>query len=275
MLAQGVLSRATVLPGRAGSLKIVVDGDPLYRADTTRRAVELLLKGREAGAASIEVVQKTGVPVGCGFGASAASAISACYAVAAALGIKGSKAELAYPAHVAEILQKTGLGTVSVAFDGAGAGAIVSPGAPGVSRFVRVRVPRDLRVVTASMGPYRKSDAIADPSRVSRIRRLGDGSLRRFMDDPTLETLASEGERFAASLGLMTPDLQELLYVAKKAGAIHASQNMIGYAIHALVRERLSHRVARALSATSLRPRVDVFRVASRRAGVLRSPPRR
>lgn len=211
-----------------------------------------------------------GVPVGYGFGASAAAAISAVYAAAAATGLRLAKRELAYYAHVADILEQTGLGTVSVTYDGTGAGAITRAGAPGVSKFLNVDYPPGTRIVTASLAPFRKSDAISRPGTVKRINELGDRALGSLEASPTLETLASEGEHFSERLGLMTPEVRDLAKLAKASGAAHASQNMIGHAVHAITTSSRAEAVAAALRGSSLEPLVEVFEIGKQRARVLR-----
>ena len=210
-----------------------------------------------------------GVPVGCGFGASAAASISAVYAAAGALGLRLPRRELAYHAHVAEILRKTGLGTASVAYDATGAGVITVPGGPGISKFLNVRVPPDTKIVTASLGPFRKSGAISNPDMVWKINKAGLVALRRVQEHPTLDMLASQGEWFSENVGLMSPEVKSLAETAISAGASHASQNMIGHAIHAIVDGDHADRVARALKAAPTRPRVDVFEVGRLRAHVI------
>jgi pantoate kinase len=213
--------------------------------------------------------QDVQTPIGSGFGASASSATSAVYAVAAAAGIERPKSDLALFAHRAEILEQTGLGTVSVIYDAVGAGAITVPGEPGKARFVTVNVPRGTRIVTGFMAPYDKKDALSSVSVSERINRLGHESLATFLSDPTLETLATEGERFSASLGLESPEVKKLIELAKSAGADHASQNMIGYSVHSLVSADGAERVANALRTYSNAVRVDVFEVGTRKAGVV------
>ena len=250
-------------------MKIVVDGDPGYNASTTRKAVELLLDehGKQEGTLVME--QTMGVPIGCGFGASAAAAISGVYAAAKATGIRLAKAKLAYYAHVAEILQQTGLGTVSVTYDRIGAGAITKAGGPGISEFLNVRYPAQTRIVTASLAPFRKSDALSAPQTVNRINDLGNRALRNLVTSPTLETLGIEGERFSESLGLMNPNVKKLARLAKASGASYASQNMIGHAIHALVTADIAETVAAILRASSLKPQVAIFEIGRQRAGIL------
>ena len=214
------------------------------------------------------------IPIGSGFGASASSATSAVYAAAAAAGILKPKRELAAYAHRAEVIEQTGLGTVSVVYDSAGAGAIVKAGDPGVAKFINVKVPRSVRLVTAFLAPYDKKDALTSPSVSRRINALGNKALDAFLSDPTLESLAQEGERFSAALGLESPEVRKLIRLAKTAGARYASQNMIGYSVHCLTEEDTEGGVADALRGYGKGIRVDVFEVGRRRAGLIR-PSRR
>lgn len=251
-----------------------MNGDRDYDARTTKTAARLLLAEATHGGSSVKVDQSVDTPIGAGFGASAAAATSAVYAVASAAGIRLPKRRLALFAHRAEVLEQTGLGTVSVIFDSVGAGAIVAPGEPGRSRFVQVEVPKRTRIVTAYLAPFDKRDALSSPKLSGRISRLGRGALEAFLSDRTLDTLAAEGEKFSRHLGLESLEVKKMISAAKAAGARYASQNMIGYSVHSLADEEDSGKVAGALHALSPSLRVDVFEVGARRAGVLR-PSRR
>ena len=217
--------------------------------------------------ARISLNQEVQTPIGAGFGASAASATSAVFAVGAALGLERSKASLALCAHRAEIIEQTGLGTVSVIFDAVGAGAITIPGIPGEEKFVTVEVPSDTHIVTAFIAPYDKKDALSSTPVSRRINELGHASLLNFLADPTLDTLAKEGERFSSALGLESVEVKKLIALAKSKGAAYASQNMIGYAVHSLVDQDRAARVAESLRTFSSDVRVDIFEVGARRAG--------
>lgn len=210
-------------------------------------------------------------PIGAGFGASAAGAMSAVYAVAAAANIKATKSELALFAHRAEIIESTGLGTVSVIYDSAGAGAITVPGEPGEAKFTAVKVPPDTRIVTGFLAPFDKKDALSSKTVSERINILGHEALKTFLADPTLDTLAREGERFSRNLGLESPEVKRMIEAAKSSGARYASQNMIGYSVHAIVDRDASSRVAKSLSDLSKAIRVDTFQVGARKAGLVAS----
>jgi pantoate kinase len=268
VLSSGTRTKASLSPGSSRIISTVVNGDPQYNARTTRRAVGLLLASNPRDFEELRLEQQVETPIGSGFGASAASSISAVYAASAVLGIDKPKRDLATFAHRAEIIEQTGLGTVSVVYDGVGAGAITKAGEPGFAQFLNVKVPGDLRIVTAFLAPYDKKDALSSKRISEKINRLGDEALRGFLDDPSIDTLAEEGERFSRNLGLESPEVKKLAELAKSAGAKYACQNMIGYAIHSLVDSDRSERVVRALRGTTPRARVDIFRVGAVKAGV-------
>jgi pantoate kinase len=267
VLSKGTRSKATFTPAPASEVITTVNGDGTYNARTTRRAVGLLLAERRM-TGLVKIDQSVETPIGSGFGASAASSTSAVYAAAAAAGIQGPKQELALFAHRAEILEQTGLGTVSVVYDAVGAGAITVPGEPGQAKFVTIPVPKETRIVTAFLAPYDKKDALSSKSMSERINRFGQRALEGYLADPTLDNLAREGERFSSSLGLESPEVRKLIGLAKSAGADHASQNMIGYSVHSITDSDRSERVARSMAQIGGGVRVDVFEVGTKRAGV-------
>lgn len=269
ILSKGTVTRA-VAREDGGRVVTVVNGDPGYDARTTRRTVRSLLSA-EAPGTSVEIDQTAETPIGGGFGASAAAATSAAYAVASAIPIKRDKATLASYAHRAEVEERTGLGTVSVIYDRVGAGAITVPGEPGMSEFIQVRVPRGLRIVTGFLAPFDKKDALSSATVSGKISSLGREALRTFLSDPSLENLALQGEGFSRRLGLESPEVRKMITAAKSAGAEHASQNMLGYSVHALAYGRESKKVAASLRALSKEVRVDEFEVGRRRAGALKA----
>ena len=218
--------------------------------------------------ARLRVEQQVYVPVGFGFGASAASALSAVLAASAALDLRLSKEETARFAHEAEIIQRTGLGTVSAVYDGLGAGFVYEPGAPGVAKFRNVKVKSAIRIVTASLAPLNLRGLLSSPRRIAAVNKFGDLALRRVLAEPTLERMAKEGEVFTRKLAIENAGVDSLIKAAKRAGAIYASQNMVGEAMHAIVPANRAAAVARALDRSSPSARVDVLELGRVKAGV-------
>lgn len=257
-LSKGVLSRAFVYDG-SGKIRIIVNGDKNYQAKTTLRALRLLLRSIGNNRVDILVEQSVDVPIGFGFGASAASSLSAIYAVASALNLKLSIEELAYFAHVAEIMEETGLGTVSAIYNNCGTGIITKAGGPGRAVVEKVNAPDDIKIVTASIAPHKKDTLISSPSMRSNINRLGKEAMKIALSNRDLGSLATAGEFFTMNLGLMNDEIALLIDTAKKNGALYASQNMVGYAIHCIVRSAQVKSVMNALSSSNPSARLDLF----------------
>jgi pantoate kinase len=218
--------------------------------------------------AKLKVEQQVDVPVGFGFGASAASALSAVLAASAALDLKLNKEETARFAHEAEIIQRTGLGTVSAVYDGVGAGFVYEPGAPGIAKFRNVRVSSAIRIVTASLAPLKLGGVLSSPGKAAAVNKFGDEALRRVLADPTLDRMAREGEVFTRRIGIETSGVASLIRTAKRSGAVYASQNMVGEAMHAIVPVKRAAAVAEALDRSSPSARVDVLELGRVKAGV-------
>ncbi len=263
MLSKGVRSRAEIVPEPEGKgVSVVVNGDAGYEARTTTSAIELLLESIHESGTRVRVYQEVEVPIGYGFGARAASALSGVLAVASTFGIRKSKSDLAFHAHAADILCRTGLGTVSVIYEYGGAGIMTRAGGPGMAEVRSIPVPKDLRIVTASLAPYEKSVILSSLKMKEKVNRLGDEALVRA-SDLTIESLMRAGEIFSESLGLESPEIRRLAKIARMRGAIGASQNMVGHAVHSLVFEENVAAVASALQDDPLSPRVDVYEFGS------------
>src|SRR6267143_427217 len=267
-LSKGVYTSAWVVPSSSRAVSVAVNGDANYLAKTTRKAVDLLLQAAHQPPQLVELVQTTEVPIGLGFGTSSASALSAVMAVASALELKLDKEHVASFAHAADVLQGTGLGTVSSTYDHSGAGLIVRPGGPGVARVRQVKVPPGIRIVTASLKPIPKGNLLSSPRRRKRVNLLGESALVRA-SDLKFKSLLAAGRAFAVGLGLMTRQVERLIEVSMKKGAMGASQNMIGNAMHAIVRDDQLERVMSALRSSSSAAAVESFRIGGRTARVL------
>jgi len=148
-------------------------------------------------------------------------------------------------AHVAEVTCRTGLGDVGAqALGGLVIG--VQPGAPPHGRWRRITVPRGLKVVCATLGPLSTRKLLRDEDFKRRASELGGRAIEKLMKEPTLERFILVSRDFAEELGLLDEELRALIACATKAGAIGASQVMLGRAVFALVDAERSEKVKRA-----------------------------
>jgi len=195
----------------------------------------------------VVVRQEVEVPTGGGLGTSGACALATALALAKALGARMSYYELAREAHLAEIEEGTGLGTVSGLVAG-GIVMVLEPGAPGYDRVDRILADPDLLVVIGFFGPVSKREALSRAD-LKVVDRLGLEALARLEREPTVEAFIRECKWFAERSGYMSERVKAGIEAAERAGALGASQAMIGETVFALVYEEYAEGVRKALEA--------------------------
>ncbi|MGC8969682.1 MAG: hypothetical protein ACP5ID_04030 [Conexivisphaera sp.] len=248
-LRAGLRTSASVEPARGGgSVEVLVDGRR-EEARTTRAAVSILMGrlGISADGLRIRISHRLAVPTGSGFGTSASGAMGAVLALSAALGRPLPIVEASRIAHAADVISSTGLGTAEGLIAG-GVGLVTEPGALWFGRFERIPFSGSLAVVALHFGPVEKSRILGSPDALERANRAGAEAMRRVVADPRVETLLREARRFAESSGVGDGELLSIADDLVAAGALGATQNMIGRAVHAVVHRRRLPEVLRAAS---------------------------
>ncbi|MEM1537368.1 MAG: hypothetical protein QXK12_01285 [Candidatus Nezhaarchaeales archaeon] len=162
------------------------------------------------------------IPVGSGFGASGAGALSAALALNEALGLGLSDVEAAQVAHVAEVLHRTGLGDVSAQFIG-GFEVRSKPGAPGVGVIERLPVEEDLTVLCASLGSFETREMITAPLFKERINKVGRWALNMLTTSPSIEHFIELSTVFAEEVGFMEPNLKVAVNLVRNEGGLGLS----------------------------------------------------
>jgi pantoate kinase len=194
------------------------------------------------------VDHKIEVPIGAGFGTSAGGALTAGLALKAALDLPLTYNQIGQIAHVAEIECQTGLGTVSSLTFSGGCVLVVEPGAPGICQIDRIPLSPDCAIVVGycPSSTINKS-VLSDPKKQQVINRYGKKTRQAILEKPTVQYFLDSCWQFAQDTGFATPKVCELARLAKEAGAVGVAQNMLGEAVHALVKRKNADLVAEAL----------------------------
>lgn len=218
---KGVRSRVRITTDDLPSIDVRIDGQP-EPAPTTRRAVELL--AAPAGVHA-EVDQTMELPVGQGFGMSAAGALSAAMATAEVLG--RTTAEAVWAAHTAEVLNRTGLGDVVGAAQG-GFEVRLEPGLPPYGRVESwTPKPPPAQVLLAIVAPELSTRRVlSDAAQRAQIQRAGAEAVRSFAAARSLEHFVALARRF--SLGTRLADPRILAAYDRLGPSTLASQSMLG-----------------------------------------------
>jgi len=230
---KGVSTEVSVAEAEENQVQVFINGECCPEAETTKSVVEALT-AKVSEKYAVKVVHSVEVPIGAGFGSSAAGALGTALALSKALGLNLTYNQLGRIAHVAEVKCKTGLGTVGPLLFG-GCGLTIEPGAPGYALLDRIPVSPDHRLVVGTFRPYPTKEMLASEEKREIINEWGRKTLKKILADPSLENFMVACKDFAVGTGFVTSRVQKLIELSKKAGAVGAAQNMLGEAVHALV----------------------------------------
>jgi len=244
-LEKGVLTKVTARESKKSKVTVFINSECVAEARTTKKVVEQLLRG-VSEKYEVTVDHKIEVPIGSGFGTSAGGALTAGLALKDALDLPLTYNQIGKIAHVAEIECGTGLGTVSSLTFTGGCVLVVEPGAPGICQLDRIPITPDYMVVAGFFESHTPKSVIGDPERKKVINRFGKETLEAILCNPTLTSFLDKCWEFSENASFATPNIRRLVKIAKKAGAVGASQNMLGEAVHALVLEENAQTVVEA-----------------------------
>ena len=232
-LNKGVSTEVIVAEAEEKRVQVFINGECFPDAETTKSVVEMLT-AKVSENYAVKVIHHVEVPIGAGFGSSAAGALGTALALSKALGLNLTYNQLGRIAHVAEVKCRTGLGTVGPLLFG-GCGLTIEPGAPGIARLDHIPVSPDHRLVVGTFRPYPTKELLASQEKRETINEWGRKTLKKILADPSLENFMGACKEFAVGTGFVTERVQKLIELAETAGAIGAAQNMLGEAVHALV----------------------------------------
>lgn len=199
------------------------------------------LLARRPGRLTVELRHE--LPIGQGFGMSAAGAVATGLAVGGVVGAPPAK--VWEVAHLADLTGGGGLGGVS-AIGGGGWERRYTPGLPPRGRVVHRAFGRT--VFLATVGRALPSHRVLrDPRRVDRFRAAAADGLASLPARPTDARLLGTFERFTDAAGLATPAVARAI-LRLRASDAWAGQAMFGRSIWAIPRTAAARpRVLRAL----------------------------
>jgi len=172
------------------------------------------------------------VPIGAGYGTSAACALGTALAIAKILELDITFNNAASMAHLAEIEMNSGLGDVVAEVNG-GITFRLKEGAPGVAVMDKMILANDLYVISKSLGGIETSKIIGDPIHKKRINTTGRHMLKELLKSPNPETFLKLSKKFAIETRLLSSEVMDLIGILEDE-TIGASMAMLGNTAFAL-----------------------------------------
>ena len=214
LLSKGV--RSTIFP--SDNLEIEVN-----QGDST--VIDEVLSILETDA-DFRIVQDIQLPIGAGFGTSAASALSLTLALNEFLDLGYSDELCGQIAHMAEVNLGAGLGDV-IAQTGKGLVLRTKPGAPGIGEIKSFN--HDVYIAWKTFGRIETSEIIRNSHYQNIISTSGSKYLDLFEDEPALENFLSFSNRFSHEINLMSDEVKNLIdYFNSSSDILGSSMAMLG-----------------------------------------------
>jgi pantoate kinase len=176
----------------------------------------------------ITVDLKCDVPLGFGFGVSGAAALSSAFALRSAFDLDMDMTQLAAVAHVAEVVNRTGMGDVAGQCAG-GVAIRTKPGAPGVGTVEKLAV-EPIKISWVCLGEISTASVLDNECIMQAVNRAGERALKLLLNNPGVENFMSLSKEFSVETGLIS---QRALEVVEAQGGM-ASMAMLGDTVFAL-----------------------------------------
>lgn len=215
-------TKVSISENRSSRIEITMDSLP-SEAPITRKLLEMAAPGR-----GFDVIVENSLPVGQGFGMSAAGAI----AVALCAGeIEGFDDQEAYRlAHRAEVIMGGGLGDVSGIMGDTPQPVRVVPGLPPIGKVIGTGI--DLgELSVAVLGPkVSTSKVLNDQSKYRSICEAGRFAVDEYIKRPSKSSLYSISNEFSNNAGLESSEVHKAISTLKSMG-IRSGMCMLGNSI--------------------------------------------
>lgn len=205
----------------------------VHRVDATGKVIgsgtgsPLLSSVMDRLGVTASVVTECHLPIGAGFGLSAAALLATLTTLDRVYGLDLTAHDIALLAHEAEVMHRTGLGDVAAC---QGGGWVVRKG-PGIDATIQRRYDLTGPVYAVSFGPIHTPSVLGSQQQMERVSSAFPRRSPKNIDD-----LFRISQEFALASGLVTREVREVIQQCGVHG-IPASMTMLGNGVFAYGRD--------------------------------------
>ncbi len=178
------------------------------------------------------------LPVGCGYGASGSGALGTIFGLNKLLNLNLTRLESGRIAHIAEVVNRTGLGTVCGQL-GRGLCVLKEPGYP--CNYERLTSPKDLLVICGSFGAIQTKSILSDEKLSLSIKKAGKFALNKLLLELNYKNFVNTSYEFVENTQIMEilnlDKTKDLLTELRKLDIIGASMNQLGRSVYAFCKK--------------------------------------
>jgi pantoate kinase len=239
--------------------QIYVNNEELNEKAETSYYIFNYLKNLSKKIVNIKIFHTFDLPVGCGYGASGSGALGITYGLDLLLNLGLTVYEKGRIAHIAEVINRTGLGTVCGLLAG-GLCILKEPGYP--CNFERIIVPHNIKIICGSFGIIPTKSILSDPILSLRIKQAGIKALDKLKKDPNIKNFVSVSKEFVYATEMLNllklNSIRELIEDLSKINIIGASMNQLGRSVYAICKKEDERKVVEIFE--SFQPEIKIFK---------------
>jgi len=227
VMDKGIITKIKISDGNRIKIKINHEYNP-KNAAITEKIIEIIKRDFNLDDKKILINHEVQVPVGVGFGTSAAFALGTVLGLSNLLNLPLTFNKATQIAHIAEIEMKSGLGDVIGEISG-GIPLRTKEGAPeiGIIDKIVLNEKDELFVISKTFGEINTADIIEDPVYKKKINEMGKNLLQELIKYPKPEKFMKLSRKFAENTGLMSNEVKETVEILENE-TIGASMAMLG-----------------------------------------------
>lgn len=236
------------------------------KAETTSYIYNYIKKLYLSKPIKAEIYHDFDLPVGCGYGASGSGALGAVYGLNETFKLNLSKIEKGRIAHIAEVVNRTGLGTVCGQLAG-GLCILTEPGYPCV--FEYIDLPKELIIITGSFGIIPTKSILTDPVLSLKIKMAGRRALKKLKLKPNLKNFINTSIKFVEETEILEilnlNEIEDLMTSLNKLNILGASMNQLGRSVYCICKEKNRKQVLEIFNA--YKPKIEIYNLLFNKKG--------
>ena len=240
------------------SCRIYINDKELNEKAETTYFIVKFVKSYLKKPINIEIYHNFELPVGCGYGASGSGALGAIFGLNNILDLRLSYREQGRIAHIAEVVNRTGLGTICGILSG-GLCVLEEPGYPCV--FKPILVPENLSIICGTFGMIHTKSILNSPKLSSRIKEAGRKALKNLKNSPNIQTFITASIEFVKNTDILDimnlSKTKELIENLNKLDIYGASMNQLGRSVYAICKKSDENKVLELFN--SFKPEIRVY----------------
>jgi len=243
----------------ASNCEIFINGDECTDTAKTTYYVFSHITSLFENPVKVKISHEYELPIGAGFGASGCGAIGTAFGLNFLLNVGLSYNNSGKIAHIAEVLNKTGLGTVGGQLTG---GLSITTKAGFPFELDRILTPPDLKIICGSFGSIPTSSIIGDSDYRERIKNAGEWAMENLLTFPVFQRFIDISLEFVKKIGFLEQpemsDTRDLINDLNKLDIYGASMNQLGKSVYCFCQSAKVKKVLETFN--SYKPRIEFIK---------------